>query len=95
MADTKDFLVKLSPELGTQFQTFCKVEGRSQQSVFSQVIGNFINGGGDPAGSKIVGGLLEELIFQGPEAQQDLLDSFQLERLRKKLSDMEARMKMK
>ena len=92
MADTKDFLIKLSPELGTSFQVYCKTEGRSQQSVFSQLVSNFILGGNDPAGSQLVDGLLAELIAQGAEYQQTLLDQLCYDRLKQACKAMEERM---
>ena len=92
MADTKDFLIKLSPELGASFQNYCKSEGRSQQSVFSQLIGNFINGGSNPAGTDIVDGLLAELISQGRDYQQALLDQLAYDRLKQQCKAMEERM---
>lgn len=92
MADTKDFLVKLTPELGNSFQTYCKTEGRSQQSVFSQLVGNFIHGGADPAGSQLVDGLLAELVSQGAEYQQTLLDQLSYDRLKQACRVMEERM---
>ena len=81
MADTKDFLIKLDPSLGVKFQTYCKVEGRSQQSVFASMVGNFLSGTNDPSGDPLVEGLTAELIFQGLDYQQVLMDTLTEKRM--------------
>jgi len=91
VADTKDFLVKLEPALGSLFQTLCKSEGRSQQSVFCQIVSNYIHGGNNPQGSQLVAGLLEELIDKGIEYQQALMDDMQEERLANALLALQER----
>ena len=91
MALTKDFLIKLEPSLGESFQAYCKTEGRSQQSVFSQLVGNFIHGGADPAGSQLIAGLIEELVEQGLERQQAILDDLQEERMASALLALQER----
>jgi len=95
VADTKDFLVKLEPVLGNKFQTFCKAEGRSQQSVFSLMVHNFLTGANDPSGDPLVEGLTAELIFQGLDYQQGILDDLQEKRMVDALSQLQQRKAMR
>jgi len=90
MALTKDFLIKLEPSLGESFQTYCRSEGRSQQSVFSALINDFILGH-NPAGIGIMPELLAELVSAGDEVQQRLLDEMVEHRMEKALEELQAR----
>ena len=90
MALTKDFLIKLDPSLGESFQTYCRAEGRSQQSVFSQLIGDFI-AGNNPAGIGILPDLIGELVNAGEEVQQRLLDEMLEHKMEAALAALHAR----
>jgi len=95
MADTKDFLIKLDPALGSKFQTYCKAEGRSQQSVFALLVHNFLSGSNDPSGDPLVEGLTAELIFQGLDYQQGVLDDLQEKRMQDQLDQLKQRKAMR
>lgn len=90
MALTKDFLIKLDPNLGESFQTYCRAEGRSQQSVFASLIGEFISGN-NPAGIGIIPELIDELREAGTEYQQELLDQMTEGKLERQLKALQAR----
>jgi len=90
MANTKDFLIKLEPSLGESFQTYCRSEGRSQQSVFSLMVHEFLSGG-DSAGDSLIAGLALELIQLGTEYQQKILDEIVESRMIESLRQLQER----